>query len=324
MLLIVTNQSDLSSDYLILRLHERDITFERLNTESYPSGYDIALWLNDQIDFEITLNESGRQISLAEVDGVYFRQPSVPSLEGSVSKDHREFAEREMTEAMRSLWRLIPEERWLNHPEALWIASNKIKQLKAARNLELLTPDTCVTTKHSIARGFAEKHDYKLIAKAVRQGFVADEESALVAPTQRVDRGQLEELREFAPGPIILQPELAKECDVRVTVVGDHVFATAIMSQEYEATSVDWRVSELTNISLNHTKVELPDETRNKCRALTKWFNLGYSAIDLVRTPSHEYVFLELNPNGQWVWIEKNTGYPVRDAIIDELGFGRN
>jgi glutathione synthase/RimK-type ligase-like ATP-grasp enzyme len=55
------------------------------------------------------------------------------------------------------------------------------------------------------------------------------------------------------------------------------------------------------------------------CRAVVNAFGLRYSSIDMVEDTSGKIFFLELNPNGQWAWIEQLTGHPIRDAIIDAL-----
>lgn len=46
---------------------------------------------------------------------------------------------------------------------------------------------------------------------------------------------------------------------------------------------------------------------------------LCYGAIDMVVTPDERYVFIEINPNGQYLWVEQATGLPISDAICDLL-----
>jgi glutathione synthase/RimK-type ligase-like ATP-grasp enzyme len=101
-------------------------------------------------------------------------------------------------------------------------------------------------------------------------------------------------------------------------VVDDRVFATAITSPDSHE-QVDWRISDLAGRSLTHTMVKLPEDTEDNCRALVKEFGLRYSSIDMAQDTSGNLYFLELNPNGQWAWIEQLTDYPIRDAIIDAL-----
>ena len=46
---------------------------------------------------------------------------------------------------------------------------------------------------------------------------------------------------------------------------------------------------------------------------------LVYGAIDMRLTPNGEYVFLEVNPAGQWLFIEQATGQPISAAIAEAL-----
>ena len=115
--------------------------------------------------------------------------------------------------------------------------------------------------------------------------------------------------------------EIHKIYDIRVVVVGEKVFATAIHSQEYAETEVDWRAWDLCDFSLRHEPIELPSEISARCRSITVDYNLTYSAIDLVLGQDGAYYFLEMNPNGQWAWIEHKTGYAIRDALIDSMGY---
>jgi glutathione synthase/RimK-type ligase-like ATP-grasp enzyme len=104
-----------------------------------------------------------------------------------------------------------------------------------------------------------------------------------------------------------------------VTVVDDHVFAAAIHSQECPATTVDWRVDIPGGATLRHEAVELEPHVAEACRQITGMLGLRYSAIDLIRTTEGGVVFLEVNPNGEWMWLEDACGFPLRDAIIDAL-----
>jgi len=53
--------------------------------------------------------------------------------------------------------------------------------------------------------------------------------------------------------------------------------------------------------------------------ALQKRLQLVYGAIDMRRTPDGEYYFLEVNPAGQWHFVEQRTGLPISKAMADLL-----
>jgi glutathione synthase/RimK-type ligase-like ATP-grasp enzyme len=49
------------------------------------------------------------------------------------------------------------------------------------------------------------------------------------------------------------------------------------------------------------------------------YFVLNYGAIDIIVTPDGRHVFLEINPVGEFFWLERRPGLPVSDAIADVL-----
>lgn len=318
MLLVVTNKTDLASDYLILRLKERQIPFQRLNTEDFGEGFRVDIHFHPEPDFLIKL-DNGKIIGKEDISGVYFRQPRTPNISLDIAESDCLFVRRELQETLRSLWRMINEEKWLNHPRNLWLANNKIEQLSVANDIGLNIPETCVTTSQRRLQAFYKQHNKQIICKAVKNGFSHDNNLVTLAMTKRVEHEFIENFDTYAAVPALYQREIIKEFDVRVTVVGDSIFATAIYSQEHQETEVDWRLFSNGNFDLRHEAIDLPKNVANACREITKHYGLRYSAIDLVLGIDDQYYFLELNPNGQWVWIEQKTGYPIRDAIIDTM-----
>jgi glutathione synthase/RimK-type ligase-like ATP-grasp enzyme len=319
MLLIVTNSTDLASDYLILRLKSRGIPFVRLNTEAFGYGYCVELRLTkSRAGFLIEFSD-GQKLEPKDITSVYFRQPHAPTLQGRVAEVDREFAEREALELLRSVWRMIPEKKWLNHPRNLWRAVNKVDQLLAALDLDLDIPTTLITSKKDSVASFIQDADGHIVAKAIKHGFLLRNDELWVATTQRLPSNYMAEFESFAQVPMTYQHEIRKICDLRVVIVRDAVFATAIYSQESEETVVDWRVGDLKQLQLRHEKVYLSKSLENKCKDLLRFFSLQYSSMDFALGEDGIYYFLELNPNGQWAWIEQLVGHPIRDAIIDTL-----
>ena len=321
MLLVVTNKSDLACDYLILRVKERGIPFVRLNTEDYGQAFQVSMSLTGECaSYEIEFLD-GRSVAENDIQAVYFRQPVSPDVSVDLPESDRVFARREANELLRSLWRLIDRGKWLNHPQKLWLASNKVEQLTVAQRLGFKIPATCVSASEPTVRRFIETCEGSVICKAVKHGFLRQGRTVQVATTQRVGPEFLDTFRDYAPVPMIFQQEVTKTFDVRVTVVGDNVFATAIHSQEHPETVVDWRVWDVLDFDLRHEAIRLPSCLDELCRRITRHYDLKYAAIDLIKADRGDYVFLELNPNGQWAWIEQKAGHPIRDALIDCLGF---
>ena len=131
MLLIVSNKCDLATDFLILRLRERNIPFLRLNTEDYLSLWEVCFSINGNSADVVVTKYGEEPLSSKFFLGAYIRQPRMPTLDLK-EEDEKKFAEREVGEALKSLWRSIDEGIWLNAPHRILRASNKPEQLSFA------------------------------------------------------------------------------------------------------------------------------------------------------------------------------------------------
>ena len=325
MILLVTSKDDLTADYLIVRLISRQIPFFRFNTEDLLTQYQIRLDVSPQSS-SFTLVDAARNQAIRsdEVSGAYFRKPRPPTptyLSHASDTAADEFNNQELRELLRSTWRIIPRGRWLNSPETLWSASNKIKQLDEAAKIGLSVPPTLVSTSPDDVLRFIADHQNNVIGKAVKNGFVTHEFDQTVIFTSVLDENDIEEIRNSRTvTPMILQPRLHKKFDLRITIVGEHIFSVAIDSQRHAETNTDWRTWEVTNsVDLKHYVFDLPKTIGARCLELNRRLGLRFSCIDMVLSPEGDFTFLEVNPNGQWAWIEQMLAIPIRDRIIDEL-----
>jgi glutathione synthase/RimK-type ligase-like ATP-grasp enzyme len=123
----------------------------------------------------------------------------------------------------------------------------------------------------------------------------------------------LEMIDSLQIAPVIYQELIPKRFDVRVTIVGNRVFAAAIHSQEVDSARIDWRRTNTEH--LPHSVHRLPTTIEAKILDFMDRLKLRYGALDFVLTPSDEYVFLEVNPNGQWVWLEDLLKLPISKSI---------
>jgi glutathione synthase/RimK-type ligase-like ATP-grasp enzyme len=324
LLLIITNKTDLTTDYLILRLEELNIPFWRLNTEEYLSEYEIDIFSRNNSLFSSIRYYNGSVLSKEDLQAVYFRRPVMPDISSGIENNEVDFAEREVSEVLRSLWRIIDEKLWLNHPKYLWLANNKVEQLKIATSLGFNIPPTCISTCYNSIKNFYNKFNGDVIIKAVKHGFYKQDRDIKIATTQQIDQDFIDNFNEYAKVPVMFQKKIKKKFDIRVTVVGNKVYPTAIHSQDYEETKLDWRLwDNFNHVDLKHEKYELPKEISQLCKKITQKFNLRFSAVDLIYANNNKYYFLEMNPNGQWAWIEEKVGFPIRDSIIEALGVSR-
>jgi glutathione synthase/RimK-type ligase-like ATP-grasp enzyme len=127
----------------------------------------------------------------------------------------------------------------------------------------------------------------------------------------------LDEIESARLSPTIYQALIPKRYDVRVTIVGEQVFAAAIDSQSDPAAALDWRLTD--NPALPHHTITLPDRLVRQLRHLMDSLGLTFGAIDLIQTPDGEFVFLEVNPSGQWLWLDSMLNLGISEAVATWL-----
>lgn len=316
MILIITNKQDITADYVVLKLQERHLPFFRCNTEDYPIHYKIDYTAARSASSWRITGKNGA-IESRFIKGAWYRRPGVPQIDSMVTEDGlRSYAFEESAELLQALYALI-DLKWLNDPFAIRKAESKPFQLLLARELGFNVPMTLITTDPKKVNEFYESCLGQVVVKPLRRAIFKSGRDEYVIFTSKLaekDRGALESVR-YAPS--IYQEFINKALDIRVTVVGNKIFTAAIHSQDSYKTMVDWRRGE--KIDLPYEVYELGEDIREKCVRLVQQLGLKFGAIDLVQSRSGDFYFLEINPNGQWAWIEERLGLDISGAIIDIL-----
>ena len=312
MILLTTNKRDLTTDFVVLELERRGVRYLRLNTEDIA---DFSILLRDGTDGNLLRHYDNSNWPLEEFTGGYFRRPLAPRHEPNDEKSVGEYVVGEWSAILRSIWNAL-EGLWLNSPFSIQRAEDKPRQISCAKRMGLRVPDTLVTNDFDAARLFVSLGP--TIAKPLRHALIEPENSlGRVIFTSRIGNLVDADREAFERAPIILQREIIKDSDIRVTVVDENVYAVAIGSQHYADTAVDWRRG--SRRDLPHTIIDLPDFISRGCVEVVRSLGLRFAAIDLIRDRDQDFWFLEANPNGQWAWIERRTGLPITKSIVDAL-----
>jgi glutathione synthase/RimK-type ligase-like ATP-grasp enzyme len=210
--------------------------------------------------------------------------------------------------ALSGIWGSL-QAGWVNDPWRDERAAHKPAQLSAAEAAGLAVPPTLVTSVPADARRFLEElGDRPVIQKPLRPT------EATWRPTRLLGARDLARLDDLRYAPAILQAYVPGT-DVRVTAAGSRLIATAI---DARATSSphDFRPA------YQQARVEaceLPTEVAIRVRALMAALGLRYAAIDFRRTDDGQYLFLEANPTGQWLFLEDRTGQPITRSVAQAL-----
>jgi hypothetical protein len=316
--LVVSTKLDPHVDAVLTRLEQRGIPCFRLNTDHFHEEYRVAM--SDEPGGTIRLEDRwGRScVYPHEVRAVWMRKPE-PALPPPGVED--EGVINHVNEEMRELLGFLPmDERvpWINSPDQNRQHQRKFPQLRLARSLGLQVPRSIITNDPERAEAFFRLCPGGVICKPLSMGSHYIEGQHRVAYTRPVPPQEFAALKSsVALCPTYLQEAIVKDHELRVTIIGDTLFCCRIDSQAVSGAEQDWRAVD--TAKLPHEIVPLRADVAQALHAYLRHCSLRFGAFDLIVTPQGEHVFLELNPNGQWYWIELATGAPMADAMTDLL-----
>ena len=309
MILLVSHDDD---DHLAPVLSELDrIGSERVvvDTSRIPSSVHMSAAHSSTGDRRRLRLEDGSWLDLAECGSGWWRR-ALPSPRDPRILDPAQaaWAVNETYEAMAGFWDALPI-TWVSPPRAIETSMMKTWQLPTARAVGLDVPDTLVTNDPDEARAFIDRLG---LGNVVCKAFSATLENW--RETRVVGEAEYAQLHQVAVAPVIFQELVPAEVDLRITVVGEEFFAAAVHSQELPY-ALDFRLFLENGPGVRMEPARLPQEVEAGLLRLLKQAGLRYGAIDMRRTPDGRHVFLEVNPAGQWRFVEEVTGQPITAAM---------
>ena len=307
--LVVTHWFDPTADHVVEELNRRRVEVLRFDAADFPRRLTVTGTLDDR-GWCGTLRVGHRVADLEAVSGAYFRRPTVFGF-GQMDETERLWAVAEARAGLGGL--LMASDRWLNHPHRASYAAYKPAQLPQAPMCGLDVPATVITNDPVEARAFADTVG-EVIYKPLAQ---APPGAGRMVYASVVDRQDLAgaDGSGIAGTAHMFQERVKHEFAVRLTVVDDRLFAAAIHAGS-EAAAIDWRSD---YDALTYEPVQTPQQVRRGVLKLMETMGLRFGAFDFLVSPDRGWVFLEVNPNGQWAWIETATGLPIASAIADAL-----
>jgi hypothetical protein len=243
-----------------------------------------------------------------EIRSVWLRwKPNV----GNISAEDA-FVLREKRDAIYGMIGLCEIKNLMNDPWNQDRSKNKVLQLGLAKSCGLSIPQTSVSNDAQTTVSYFGQQEiiYKPITWLATNG-------GEMIFTNTVSQELLKDNADtIALAPGLFQNLVPKRFEYRVTIVDEQLFTVRIHSQEMEQTRVDWRRNQT---EVHCEVVKLPESIEAKLKTLMDKLGLRYSAVDLIETPDGEFVFLEANPVGNWLWLEERLGLKISTAIAHAL-----
>jgi MvdC family ATP-grasp ribosomal peptide maturase len=315
--LILTHSGDyFTVDRVAAALVRRGVKAFRFDTDRFPEEVKlIAKFADGSVTYSI---KSGAGIlDASAVRAVWARKVWLPRMASDLDPDFHDLCTRESLAAMESFLGGLNSARWVNDRRRDREAEDKLLQLRTAQDVGLTIPRTLMTNDPTAVRDFFRKVNKRMVAKLLRPVSVSMESSTAFVHTSEVTSQDLADGKLLRHSPMVFQEMIPKSSELRVAFVNDSLFVGAIDARQSKRGQVDWRLSSPDETAWRRDAV--PGDVSAKLRALMSKLDLVYGAIDLIKTPAGEYVFLEVNSGGEWGMLERDLDYPISEAIADAL-----
>ncbi|OCC10507.1 hypothetical protein A3Q37_03667 [Streptomyces sp. PTY087I2] len=308
---MATEADDLTTDMVISELNRRNVPVTRFDPADIGAELTVSARFGScPAPVAGRLRTPSRIVELAEIRSVYWRRPVWPAFD-HLEPDDARFAAAQTRYGLGGTLYALDGPLWVNHPLRNAAADYKPAQLAVAQRLGLTVPSTLVTNDPDEARSFVGDHE-QVIFKTLRW---TPYQRGGVPVTGWADPVMASEVdARVAVAPHLFQAVVNKVADLRVLVVGREVFAVRI-----ESGMLDWRKD---YSALTYRVVDLPDLVEKALLAYLDHFGLASGSFDFAVDEAGGLWWLELNPNGQWGWLEESTGLAMSAAFAELLTQG--
>ena len=328
MILIISQQSDSSTNYVIDWLFYKGQGCYRINGKTIFDFSSLTTFELDSNINNLTLKlDDDNSVDLFKIKSIWYRRdtinppPVLSEIRNEVFyQDVLKHLRSENIEAKEAFYYCIQnDKKILGNFENATI--NKIKMLLLAKKNGIDVPATITTNTKSSLLVFKNKHD-KIITKAVQDGFdfikeEGDKNDLYLSYTEEITNELIESIPDtFFPS--LFQEKLDKELDIRTFFLDGKCYSMAIFSQLDNQTNIDFRKY---NRVVNNRNVpyRLPDLLEKNINNLMIELGLNTGSIDIIKTKQGRFVFLEVNPVGQYGMTSYPCNYHLDKKIAEYL-----
>lgn len=308
---IACSRNEMNTLGLEAECRARGIPYIRIPTDAC-SVRDVTLRYCSGRPWELRDERRGISVAPADIGAVWTRglRPSKRALEG-MHDSAQLFAQSEWFRAISAFLMAI-EAPWMNHPEVLLSSINRLNQMAIGAEVGLSVPAWEVHAADQVAVTLPGE----LVTKIINPGGRAECGRAYLTTT-RVPNERTELVRDAKIVPVLLQRKISARYIVRAYYIGGEVFAARAEIEFNDPVTYDSR--QYNQSHAYYSPCTLPDHEARALGTLCRRLRLRFGAADFVVDESGRHWFLEVNPSGQWGWVENESYLPITAEIVSHL-----
>ena len=320
--LIISEETDKSCDVVCSWLQKWQHPYVRVNSESFINP-EVVIRAFDE-DTSVLINTRGIIVDLNDIQTVWFRRGYLyiklsyygDEISKEVSKELNKHIENESSTLTHFIYAILSSKKKINHPDRYNF--NKLIALHEAARLGLRIPETLVCGNGNIIKGFVRDNG-TCITKSIQ-----DMSSVTVDGVNysigKITQVKAEDVTGINYWYSLFQQEIPKKYELRVFYFLDRMYAMAIFSQMDNLSLFDYREVDVNGFHPNRmVPFNLSKNVKKKIHKLMKKLKLESGSIDMIVTPENEYVFLEINPVGQFNFVSEICNYYIERDIAKNL-----
>ncbi|WP_437392726.1 MvdC/MvdD family ATP grasp protein [Olivibacter jilunii] len=315
MILCITHSSDFYTiDIVQNALNRMGVPSIRLNVDEFAINYRIHYDFTDNGRQLYRLNINGLTIESSQITAVWYRKLWDLTVPDDLDLTYRSVFVKEYRTYLQLFFDSLKDLYWINDMQVDHaVGGNKIYQLKIANRVGLRVPKTIISNEAATIRAF-----YKSCVNGTIMKLHGALEKSMHAksflPTIKLADEDLKNLEELSYCPMIFQEYIDKLYELRIIYVDGEFFTGKIQHKEMQT---DWRITR--GSSPSWERYPLPNEIKHKLRRMMQRLNLGFGAIDMIRNREGAYIFLEINPQGEWGMLQKELNYKIGETLAEKL-----
>ena len=260
---------------------------------------DVFIEYNSESKYILTYK--GVSLSPEDVTCVWNRRPEKITAGNADSSAFDDHYRDEWRHAIDGFFKQISPEKWINFPNYNIAAISKVEQLERAKKLGFKIPETIITQSKDTAVNFILNAPNGAIAKPISHGYICENESVFNIYTSNVDIESCD-FSAISSCPTLFQHKIIKQFDIRINYIDGEMDAVKLESKQNDNQILDIRKDNM--FGVKYDKFELPSQMQAQLKILINSYSLRFAAIDFCQSVNNELFFLEINPNGQWAWLD--------------------
>ncbi|MCI0358481.1 MAG: hypothetical protein L0211_08365 [Planctomycetaceae bacterium] len=303
--LIVTQADDLHGLAVQAAVRQRGFDCHIVESDQVTGRESVHYAIgNGETGAAVLRTSEGELVDVSSVEAIWLRRFGMDQQldQADLAESHRALINNDCLGALVGSLENTFRGKWISSPRATQYASNKLNQLAAAHRCGLRIPDTLITQSPAVVREFWTRHGGRVIFKPLVGA------PGPIVLTRLVREEHLQSEDSIRCSPAIYQEFIPGTKHIRLNCFGNQSYAGLI-----ETADLDWRP----NLEVPISRWPVPDTVHGDIRKVLDLLGLEMGIIDLKETPDGELVWLEVNPQGQFLFLEALTKEPLIEHFAE-------